>query len=97
MADYRLSNTAKQDLIRIHQYGVKQFGLTQADNYFDTLFAYFDLISQRPFSFQSVDYIRKAYRRCVCGTDSIYYRITSDGMVEIMTIVGMQDIKSIFE
>ena len=97
MANYRLSNTAKQDLIRIHQYGVKQFGLTQAENYLDTLFAYFDFISQRPFSFQSVDYIRKGYRRCVCGADSIFYRIADDKMVEVMTIIGMKDINSIFE
>lgn len=97
MANYRLSNTSKQDLIRIHQYGVKQFGSVQADKYFDTLFDYFDVISQRPYSFESVDYIRKGYRRCVCGSDSIFYRIAENGMVEIMAIVGMQHINSIFE
>ena len=72
MTKYRLSNVAKEDLIRIHQYGVKQFGLTQADKYFNTFFEYFDIIAQRPFSFESVDYIRAGYRRCVCGSDSIY-------------------------
>jgi toxin ParE1/3/4 len=34
MAEYRLSNEAKNDLIRIHQYGVEKFGEIQADNYF---------------------------------------------------------------
>lgn len=33
MTKYRLSNAAKEDLIRIHQYGVKKFGPTQADEY----------------------------------------------------------------
>ena len=65
MTKYRLSNVAKEDLIRIYQYGVKQFGLTQADKYFNTFFEYFDIIAQRPFSFESVDYIRAGYRRCV--------------------------------
>ncbi|MCC5918325.1 MAG: type II toxin-antitoxin system RelE/ParE family toxin [Cryomorphaceae bacterium] len=97
MAKFRLSIIAKQDLIRIHQYCVKQFGSAQADKYFDTLFDYFEVISQRPYSFESVDYIRKGYRRCVCGSDSIFYRIAEDTMVEIMAIVGMQDINSIFE
>jgi len=91
MAKYRLSNNAKEDLIRIHHYGVKTFGLKQADKYFNSFFKYFDIIAQRPLSFESVDYIRKGYRRCVCGSDSIYYKI-SDGVVEIMTIIGRQDL-----
>jgi toxin ParE1/3/4 len=31
MANYKLSNVAKEDLIRIHHYGAKQFGIKQAD------------------------------------------------------------------
>ena len=46
MANYRLSNDAKDDLIRIHQYGVRQFGESQADKYFNTFFEYFDLIAR---------------------------------------------------
>ncbi|RED49019.1 type II toxin-antitoxin system RelE/ParE family toxin [Seonamhaeicola aphaedonensis] len=89
MAKYRLTNEAKNDLIRIHHFGVEKFGMTQADKYFESFFEYFDIISERPFSFESVDYIKKGYRRCVCGVDSIYYRI-NDNIVEIMTIVGRQ-------
>jgi toxin ParE1/3/4 len=33
MVKYKLSNVAKEDLIRIHHYGVKQFGIKQADQY----------------------------------------------------------------
>lgn len=94
MAEYRLSNTAKEDLIRIHHFGVEKFGITQADKYFESFFDYFDIIAQRPFSFESVDYIKEGYRRCPCGSDTIYYRI-NDNMVEIMAIVGMQDLKNI--
>jgi len=94
MAEYRLSHAAKEDLIRIHHYGVEKFGMIQADKYFDSLFDYFDLIAQRPFSFESVDYIKQGYRRCPCGSDTIYYRINND-IVEIMAIVGMQDLDSI--
>jgi toxin ParE1/3/4 len=90
MSKYRLSNTAKEDLIRIHQYGVKKIGVKQADKYFDAFFDYFDTIAQRPMSFESVDYIKQGYRRCVCGVDSIYYRVNGN-YVEIMTIIGRQD------
>lgn len=91
MAKYRLSNEAKNDLIRIHHYGVERFGMTQAERYFESFFVCFDLIAERPFSFESVDYIKKGYRRCVCGVDSIYFKI-NENMVEIMAIVGRQDL-----
>ena len=94
MDKYRLSNEAKDDLIRIHQYGIRKFGIEQADKYFDSFFEYFEIISHRPFSFESVDYLRKGYRRCVCGSDSIYFKINEDE-IEIMAVVGMQDLRSI--
>jgi len=93
MAKYRISNTAKDDLIRIHQYGVKKFGITQTDLYYDSFFEYFEIIAQRPFSFESVDFIKKGYRRCVYGSDSIFYKINED-VIEIMTIIGRQDLDS---
>jgi len=94
MPDYRLSNSAKEDLIRIHHFGVEKFGTIQADKYFNTFFDYFEIIAQNPFLFESVDYIKEGYRRCPCGSDTIYFRI-NDNMVEIMAIVGMQDLKNL--
>ena len=63
MAKYKLSEVAKEDLIRIHHYGVEKFGIAQADKYFDTFFEYFEIIAQRPFSFESVEFIKEGYRR----------------------------------
>ena len=94
MANYKLSNSVKDDLIRIHHFGVEKFGINQADKYFESFFDYFDIIAQRPFSFESVDYIKEGYRRCPCGSDTIYYRI-NENIVEIMAIIGMQDFKNI--
>ena len=92
MAKYRLSNEAKNDLIQIHHYGVEKFGMTQADKYFKSFFIHFDSIAERPFSFESVDYIKPGYRRCVCGVDSIYFRVNQN-IVEIVAIVGQQDLE----
>ncbi len=94
MNKYRLSNEAKDDLIRIHRYGIKKFGMAQAGKYFDTFFEYFDIIARRPYSFESVEYLKEGYRRCICGSDSIYYKI-NDNIVEIMAIVGRQDLNNI--
>ena len=91
MSKYRLSNAAKEDLIRIHQYGVIKFGVVLADKYFESFFEYFNVIAERPESFESVDFIKPGYRRCVCGVDSIYFKINED-IVEIMAIIGRQDL-----
>lgn len=94
MCKYKLSNVAKEDLIRIHHYGVKQFGLKQADKYFDSFFVHFELIAKNPQSFESVDFIKPGYRRCVCGVDSIFYKINGDE-IEIMAIFGRQDLNQL--
>ena len=94
MARYRISNEAKEDLIRIHHYGVEKFGILQADKYFDIFFECFEIIAKRPFAFESVDYIKEGYRRCVCGSDSIYYRL-NNYVVEIMAVIGRQDVNNI--
>jgi toxin ParE1/3/4 len=91
MGSYILSNVAKEDLMRIYQYGEKQFGTKQADMYFESFFLHFDRISENPLSFESVDFIRPGYRRCVCGVDSIFFKM-NENVVEIMTIIGRQDL-----
>lgn len=91
MSRYRLSVQAEKDIIRIYNYGAKRFGSIQAEKYFDNLFAHFEIIAQNPKAFESVDYIRKGYRKCPCGTDCIFYRVL-DESIEIMTIVGRQEI-----
>ncbi|MEP0734124.1 MAG: type II toxin-antitoxin system RelE/ParE family toxin, partial [Nonlabens ulvanivorans] len=69
----------------------EKFGMTQADKYFESFFEYFDIISQRPYSFESAENIKKDYRRCVCGADSIYFKVNED-IIDIMAIVGRQDL-----
>ena len=49
MAKYLLSKDAKNDFIRIHHYGIQQFGVSQADKYFHGFFDCFDAIAERPF------------------------------------------------
>lgn len=91
MSNYRINRIAEEDMIRIFHYGVQQFGLKQAEKYYDKLFEYFEAIAKSPYAFEAVDYIKPGYRRCVCDSNSIYYRIYA-GEVEIMTIIGYQDI-----
>jgi len=78
-------------LQRIHAYGIERWGEAAADGYYNALFDRFGEIAERPDSYPAVDHIRKGYRRSVCGVESIYYRVTGDGTVEIMAILGNQD------
>ena len=94
MSNYKLSNLAKEDLIRIHQFGIKRFGVIQADKYFERFFEYFDMIAERLFAFESIDFIKPGYRRYVCGSDSNYYRVFKNS-VAIITVIGRQDLSNI--
>ena len=94
MANYKLSNTAKEDLIRIHQFGAQKFGMKQADKYFNDFFDAFDRIAKSPFSFEAVNYVKNGYRRCVSESDSIYFKVVEDS-VEVMTIIGKQDLEKL--
>lgn len=81
------------DLARIYWHGVVKFGEQQAEDYYRLLIEQFEKISDAPLAFQAIDNIREGYRRSVCGAVSIYYRISSqDGTVEIMRILGRQDL-----
>ena len=90
MYRYVLTQDADTDLERIHDYGVAQFGMLQADKYYEMFFECFNKIAFNPFMFPSSAHLYKGYRYCVCGVDTIFYRIISDDLVEIVAIVGRQ-------
>ena len=91
MYSYCLSSDAKEDLRRIYYYGIGKFGIDQADNYFNMLHNCFARIEENPFLFPPAEHIKKGYRYCVCGVDTIYYQINTNERVEIITIIGRQD------
>ena len=93
MYKYKLSNIAKDDLIQIYQFGEQRFGTKQAEIYFDSFFTHFEIIAKNPYLFEAVDFIKSGYRRCVCGVDTIYFKIHAEE-IEIMTIIGRQELNN---
>jgi toxin ParE1/3/4 len=85
--EYRLTSTAEQDLLLISLYGLQQFGAQQARVYHTRLIIRFDELAKSPELYQPVEHIRNGYRRSVCGTHSIYYRV-HENTVEIVRILG---------
>ncbi len=90
MANYKHSADVEEDIRRLYRHGIQNFGLVQADSYFDGLFARFDQLAEEPLLYRAVDEIRAGYRRSVYGVHSIYYRVL-DNHVEIMRILGRED------
>lgn len=60
-------------------------GSKQADEYFNNIL----LLLKNPYSFEAVDYLRSGYRRCPCGSKTIYYRVIKNE-IKIMGIIGRE-------
>ena len=92
MAKYtlKISAVARDDLRELYRFGFITWGERKADEYRDALLEHFGLLCENPFMFQSVDDIKEGYRRSVCKSHSVYYRV-SETEVEIMAVIKHQD------
>lgn len=90
MCKYQINIQAEEDIKRIFEYGLIRFGLIQADKYYHMLFECFNKIASNPLLFPDATHYKKGYRYCVCGVDTIFYRINAD-YIEIMASIGKQN------
>ena len=90
MANYRIAPNAEADLTRILLYGIEKWGVDAAKAYHVALFNHFERLAERPFLYP-ISEVREDYRRSVCGSDSVYYRIHGE-TIEIMAIIGQQNV-----
>lgn len=91
MGNYRLSDEAQDDLIDIHQYGVREWGERQADQYYWRFISHLEKIRDTPpLLYPPVEDIRAGYQRSVCGIHSIYF-LMDQSTVQIMAILRSQD------
>jgi len=96
MAKYKLSAAADQDFEKLFEYGINNFGLSQAKSYVDGLIIHFQSIAENPLHYQAVDNIRKGYRRSVYGKHAIYY-VASNDCIDIMRILRAENLNTAFE
>ena len=89
MVNYRISPQAQADLYRIWIYGLEHWGIDKADQYQANFVERFEQLAAQPFLYAVIDGIGKGYRRSVCGTDSIFYRIKGFGeSVDAIHVAG---------
>ncbi|MBD3655353.1 type II toxin-antitoxin system RelE/ParE family toxin [Marinobacter sp.] len=96
MASYRLSERADEDFESIYVYGLRNFGVVQADAYADGLEAWFEQIANQPQLYLAVDHIRAGYRLSVYKSHSIYFRVDEGGVI-IVRILRNQDVGAALE
>ena len=95
MAGYRLSEKAIRDLDRLYEFGIEQFGLEQADRYFEGLVVRFQEIARNPRLSPAVEHIYPGLRRSVYFSHSIYYLIDASS-IQIVRILGREDVAHAF-
>ena len=91
MANYDLTALARQDLDDIYTYGIMQWGLRQADNYYDALLSQLDQIAEAPLRNAVVKHISNDARRRVFRSHANYYE-TGKETVRILSIIRSQDL-----
>jgi toxin ParE1/3/4 len=93
---YVLTLDPEEDLERIFEYGMSRFGILQAVVYYDLFFECFEKIAENSYLFPSATHIKPGFRSCVCGVDTIYYKIINENFVEISAIFVRQNFKKNF-
>jgi toxin ParE1/3/4 len=90
VAFYNIAPEANDDLDRIWFFGLERFGVVQADKYYYALMSHFAELAETPLLHPAVNHIREGYRRSVCGSHSVYYRVHAE-YVEIMRVIGQEN------
>ncbi|WP_375304694.1 type II toxin-antitoxin system RelE/ParE family toxin [Bradyrhizobium sp. A11] len=93
MAEYRLSERTRADLIAIYDFTESRFGKYQAEAYYAGLVRSFELLADFPLIGRQVDELAAGYRRFRFQSHLIFYTVQPDH-VEIRAILhGAQDIR----
>ena len=92
MPKVELTQSAEQDLEGILEYGIQQFGIPAAIQYYDDLVLQFDELLLSPKRFPLRDQIREGYRVCIHRSHDIYFKETECGIL-IVRILNRQNIE----
>lgn len=86
-----LAPTAREDLKEIYQYGLRQWGRTQSDNYLDTLKRKFWSLTEQPFMGTERPELLLGIRSLPVESHILFYRVTSTSVEIIRVLRGRQD------
>ncbi len=87
MSNYKLTNLAEQDLIKIWDYTVNEWSVNQAEKYIDGLISSFEGLGEGKVKAKNVSSVRMGYKKALYGKHYIFFRISPDDIVEIIRVL----------
>ncbi|OBI43659.1 plasmid stabilization protein ParE [Mycobacterium kyorinense] len=84
---YLLSPAARADLEQIWDYTNDRWGVDQAEEYLRELQHAIGRAAANPLIGRACDEIRPGYRKLAAGSHTLYYRVTAEGVVDIVRIL----------
>jgi toxin ParE1/3/4 len=84
---YVLSPAAQADLEEIWDYTCQRWDVDQAEEYLRELQHAIERAASNPRIGRACDEIRPGYRKLAAGSHTLYYRINSEGVVDIVRVL----------
>ena len=87
MNRYLLSPAAQVDLGQIWDYTCHRWDVEQADDYLRELQRAIELAAVNPQIGRACDEIRAGYRKLSAGSHTLYYRVTTEGIIDVVRVL----------
>lgn len=97
MSAFRLTESARQDLLSIGRYTQKTWGTEQRNRYLAMLDDSFHLLAREPHRGRTCDDIRPGYRKYHIGRHLIFYQETDEHIDIIRVLHDRMDVESHFD
>jgi len=91
MASYQLTEDAEADVDGIYEYSILHFGLQQARDYVNGLHGCFGNLADSPRLGRDYSHVKANARRFEYQSHSVYYTITSDGILVLRVLGASMD------
>ena len=86
MSRYLLSPAAQSDLEQIWDYTCHRCNVEQADEYLRELQRAIELAAANPRIRLACNEIRPGYRKLAAASHTLYYRVTPDGVIDVVRV-----------
>jgi toxin ParE1/3/4 len=84
---YVISKKAVSDIEEIWLYTLRKWSLKQADRYYNLIFEEIEYICKNADAVKSMEHIRKEYRVSKIKSHLIFYRISSENIIEVIRVL----------
>ena len=91
MTRIEITNDAEKDLINIYLYGVEHFGMTQAENYLESIHSKITVAAEHPSFGMDYGFVQKGLRRLESKAHAIYFRSSTEGIRILRVLSGRMD------